>query len=340
MKVAELVALGEIAFQERPRPLPGPGEAVVRVQAVGLCTTDVKACFRGHVYFAPPCVLGHEFSGIVDEVGCDVDRFCVGNAVVAAPYVECGQCALCRQELGELCQHKSFIAGSLQEYVLLPRRIVELAAFVIPLTLDPVVATLAEPLACVHNAVERARVGAGDDVLVIGAGPMGVMLALVARSLGARVVVTERSPTRVHSASHLGLTVVNTVEQDLTEYLTAHWQRQDARVVFVAVGSPTAVEQSGRLVAPGGILLAFGGMPGGERVCLDAHAIHYREIIVTGSFGFRMDQFRRAVSWLSDHVDEARAVVTDIVPFSDVLGALQRVRDGQGLKTVVSFLPE
>lgn len=340
MKVAELIGLGKIVYRDYPRPTPGPGELIIKVQAVGLCSTDVKACFYGHPYLSPPCVLGHEFTGTVTEVGAGVTRFRIGDAVVAAPYVECGQCALCKQGLGELCSHKSFISGALQEYVRLPSRIVEQATLVLPEGVNFVLGTLVEPLACVFNAIERAKVQAGKYVLVIGAGPMGIMLAQVAESFGANVLVSERSQARLQAAERLGIPVIRSTDQDFTDLLDTVWARREADIVFVAVGASAAVEQSLGLVSPGGTLVVFGGMPKGELLRLDAYSIHYREVTVTGSFGYRAAHFRQAAQWLAKYAHRVEGIITDVIPFTDVLGALQRVRDGHGLKTVVRFLPE
>ena len=116
MRIAELTEIGKIEYRESPVPHAGSGELLIRTRAVGLGGTDLKAFLRGHPYFKPPCILGHEFSGTIAEVGEGVEQYSVGEAVIAAPYVECGQCKLCLRDLGELCKQKAFVPGALQEF--------------------------------------------------------------------------------------------------------------------------------------------------------------------------------------------------------------------------------
>jgi|AntAceMinimDraft_16_1070373.scaffolds.fasta_scaffold00288_7 L-iditol 2-dehydrogenase len=337
MKIAELVEIGKIGYREIPTPHAGPGEIVLKTQAVGLCGTDVKAYFKGHPYFTPPCILGHEFTGTIVEVGPEVDRFKVGERVVAAPYVECGVCDLCQHDFGEMCEHKSFVTGAFQEFILLPRAIVEQGTFRLGAEVDFSVGSLAEPLACVHNGIEKADISNGDTVLVIGGGPMGVMLALLARTKGAQVLLSEISVSRIEAARHLGLAVISPQEEDLSERMTAEWGRDKADRILVAVGSKAPVETAFDMAAPAGRVLLFGGLPKGDRVCIDAFAVHYREISLVGSFGYNLRQFGEAVNWLNDHAQDFPGIITHTFPFSELEKALQLAKEAKGLKIVIEF---
>jgi len=339
MKIAELVKIGKIGYREVPTPHAGPGEIVLKTRAVGLCGTDVKAYFRGHPYFTPPCILGHEFAGTIVEVGPEVDRFEVGERVVAAPYVECGVCDLCQHGLGEMCEHKAFISGALQEFILIPRAIVEQATFRLEADVDFSVGSLAEPLACVHNGIEKAGIRNGDTVLVIGGGPMGVMLALLARTKGAQVLLSEISAPRIEAARRVDLAVVSPHEEDLVERMNAVWGKGKADRILVAVGNKTPVETAFDLTAPGGRVLLFGGLPKGDRVCVDAFAVHYREIALVGSFGYNLRQFREAVTWLNDHASNLQSIITHTFPFSELRG-FQLAKEAKGLKIVIDFAEE
>lgn len=335
MKAAVLTGMGAIELRDVPRPAVGPGELLVRVRAVGLCGTDVKAYARGHPYFPPPCVLGHEFSGVVEEVGAGVSRFRTGDRVVAAPYVECGACDLCRRGAGELCRNKAFVAGALQEFIVLPSAIVSRATFAIPDDADFAVFALAEPLACVANGLERAGVGQGDTVLVVGGGPMGALLALMARSRTPRVAVSEPSPERRAALARLGLSALDPGHEDLAERLHDLFGVRRADRVLIAVGSKEVAEESLRLVSPAGVGLLFGGLPKGDRVSVDAFAVHYEEVTVAGSFGFRLDQFRGAVEWLERHAADVAPVMSSEVPLRDAARAFAAAARGDGLKTVI-----
>jgi L-iditol 2-dehydrogenase len=340
MKIAELVEIGKIAYREVPTPHPGPGAVVVKTHSVGLCGTDVKAYFRGHPYFTPPCILGHEFAGTIVEVGPEVDRFGVGERVVAAPYVECGACDLCQHDLGEMCEHKAFVAGAFQEFILLPRAIVKQGTFHLGANVDFAVGSLAEPLACAQNGVERAGITEGDTVLVIGGGPMGGMLALLAKTKGAKVLLSEISSPRIEAARQLGIAVVSPEAEDLTERMRNEWGKGKADRVLIAVGNKSLVEAGFNLAAAGGCVLLFGGLPKGDRVCIDAFAVHYREIGLMGSFGYNLRQFKTAVTWLNNQAQNLQGIITHTVPFSELERGFELAKEAKGLKIVIDFAEE
>lgn len=337
MQIAEMTEIGRITYRYVPIPRAGPGELVIKTRAVGLCGTDLKAFLRGHPYFKPPCVLGHEFAGVVSEVGRGVEAFAVGDMVVAAPYIECGQCDRCQKGFGELCVHKAYISGALQEYILIPREIVHAATVRLPLGVNAVVASLAEPLACAVNGVEKASIDASDSVLVIGGGPMGALLALKARSITPRVAVSEILPTRIEGLRNLGLDVVNPSQADLGQQLEERFGTPQADKVLIAVGISEVAEQAMAWAAPGGTVLLFGGLPKEARLTVDPFVIHYQEITLTGSFGYRREHFETAVAWLAKHASQAALLVTHTVLFNQVEEGFEIARRGDGLKTVVVF---
>ena len=337
MRIAEMTEIGRIEYREVPVPRAGPGELVMRTRAVGLCGTDLKAFVRGHPYFKPPCILGHEFAGTISEVGEGVEDFALGESVVAAPYVECGHCALCLKDLGELCKQKAFVTGALQEYIRIPREIVKAATYRLPPGVDFITGSLAEPLACVVNGIEKASIESRDSVLVVGGGPMGALLAQMARSITSRVAVSEIAPARISALRHLDLTVVDPSQRDISQQLEEHFGTSQADKVLIAVGVGSVAEEALAWTAPGGTALLFGGLPKDERLTVDPFAIHYQEVSIVGSFGYRLDHFRTAISWLSEHPAEAARLVTHTVPFEEVESGFGIAQRGDGLKTVVLF---
>jgi L-iditol 2-dehydrogenase len=337
MRVAQLVELGRVEVRSAPLPVPGASEARIRVSAVGLCGTDVKAFRRGHPYFPPPCVLGHEVVGIVDAVGREVRGLAEGGRVVCAPYVECGGCPTCLSGAGELCEHKSFIAGALQEYLILPREIAAQGTFLVPAGVSDNTATFAEPVACALNGIERAGVRHSDRILVVGGGPMGVLLALVARTLSSRVLVSEVRSARREHLRRLGLSVANPAETPMADALIAAFGAPEADRVLIAVGDRAVAEESVGWTAAGGTALLFGGLPKGDRLSLDAFAIHYREVTVAGSFGFQLRHFRDAVRWIEQHPHTLDGMVTTSMPLAEVARAFAEAERLDGLKTVIRF---
>lgn len=337
MRIAELTEIGKIGYREGPVPHAGPGELVIKTRAVGLCGTDLKAFLRGHPYFKPPCILGHEFAGTIAEAGEGVKEFAVGEAIVAAPYVECGQCDLCLRDLGELCKQKAFVSGALQEYILIPREIVTAATYRLPSGVDFIAGSLAEPLACVVNGIEKASIEERDSVLVVGGGPMGALLALMARSITPRVAVSEIATARIRALRDLDLTVVDPSQKDIPQQLVECFGNPQADKVLIAVGMRAVAEQALSWAAPGGTVLLFGGLPKEEHLTIDPFAVHYKEVSIVGSFGYRLDHFQTAISWLNQHSAEAARLVTHTVPFEQVEAGFEIARRADGLKTVVVF---
>ena len=337
MKIAELTEIGKIEYRKASVPHAGPGELLIRTRAVGLCGTDLKAFLKGHPYFKPPCILGHEFAGTIADVGEGVEEYEVGEEVVAAPYVGCGTCDLCLRDLGELCKQKAFVPGALQEYLLIPREIVNAATYRLPPNVDFIVGSLAEPLACVVNGIEKASIESRDSVLVVGGGPMGALLALMVGSITSRVAVSEIAPARIDALQNLDLTVIDPSRKDIPQELEEHFGEQQVDKVLVAVGVSTVAEEAFTWAAPGGTVLLFGGLPKEERLTIDPFAVHYQEVSIVGSFGYRLDHFRTAISWLSEHFAEAARLVTHTVPFEEAESGFGIAQRGDGLKTVVLF---
>jgi len=337
MRIAELTKIGEIGYREGPVPHAGPGEIVIRTRAVGLCGTDLKAYLQGHPYFKPPCVLGHEFAGTITEIGEGIKEYAIGEAVVAAPYVECGQCDLCLRDLGELCKHKAFVPGALQQYILIPREIVSAATYRLPSGVDFIAGSLAEPLACVVNGIEKASIEERDSVLVVGGGPMGALLALMARSITPRVAVSEIASARIRALRDLDLTVVDPSQKDIPQQLEECFGNPQADRILIAVGMRAVAEQALSWAAPGGTVLLFGGLPKEEELTIDPFAVHYKEVSIVGSFGYRLDHFQTAISWLTEHSAKAARLVTHTVPFEQVEAGFEIARRADGLKTVVVF---
>lgn len=337
MLAAELVELGRIEIRQKERPVPEDDQLLIKIRAVGLCGTDLKAFSRGHPYFAPPCVLGHEMCGEVAEIGAGVNGFSLGERVAVAPYVPCGTCELCERGLGELCRSKVATSGALQEYVVVPHRIVDQATFRVDASVPDAVATLAEPLACVLNGLDRVRMSARDRILIVGGGPMGVLTALTAAIRGARVLLTERSSSRIEHLRRLGLDVVDANAATLSDEMAKRWGSPRADRAIAAVGVEQAVEGLESFVEPGGVVLWFGGLPRSARLSVDPYDIHYREVSIAGSFGFSTNHFAAAVDLVRQHAPELAKMITHSVPISEIERAFDLASAADGLKIAITF---
>jgi L-iditol 2-dehydrogenase len=272
MKAALLYGPGDLRVEEVPRPEPGTGEVLVEIEVALTDGTDLKTFTRGHPLLAreSPAPFGHEFCGIVD-----------GRRVVAANSAPCGACDGCAR--GEQCHELVFLAGAYAEWILVPERIAEVNLHTVPPGVEPEVAAMVEPLACCLRGVDRAGIHAGDSVAILGAGPIGLMLAACVADAGGWPVVVGGRPER----------------QELIELFGAEsGTGSGADVVIEAVGSETAWNDAVELVRPGGTVVMFGGLPRDARPPVDAYRLHYEELTIRGSFHHTPATVRAALGFL------------------------------------------
>jgi L-iditol 2-dehydrogenase len=272
VKAARLYAPGDLRVEEVPRPEPGPGDVLVEIEVALTDGTDLKTFTRGHPLLAreSPAPFGHEFCGLVD-----------GRRVVAANSAPCGVCAGCAR--GEQCLDLSFLAGAYADWIVVPERIAAVNLRDVPPGVEPVVAAMVEPLACCLRGVERAGIHAGDTVAILGAGPIGLMLAACVADAGGWPVVVGGRPER----------------RDLVELFGAEsGPGTGADVVIEAVGGEQAWSDAVELVRPGGTVVMFGGLPRDARPPVDAYRLHYEELTVRGSFHHTPATVRAALGFL------------------------------------------
>jgi L-iditol 2-dehydrogenase len=273
VKAALLYAPGDLRVEEVPRPEPGPDDVLVQIEVALTDGTDLKTFRRGHPVLAreSPAPFGHEFCGIVD-----------GRRVVAANSAPCGACDGCAR--GEQCRDLSFLAGAYADWIVVPERIAAVNLHDVPPGVEPEVAAMVEPLACCLRGVERARIHAGDTVAILGAGPIGLMLAACVADAGGWPVVVGGRPER----------------QELVELFGAEGGTgAGADVVIEAVGSDAAWTDAMELVRPSGTVVMFGGLPRDARPPVDAYRLHYEELTVRGSFHHTPATVRAALGFLA-----------------------------------------
>lgn len=243
MRAAVLQQPGEpLAIVDRPDPQPGTGEVVLRVDACGICGSDLHL---SEAYPMPGLVLGHEFCGTVTEIGAGVETRRVGDRVTALSLAPCGQCAACATGRVRKCEQVAMIGierpGAYAEYVVVNAR----DTFVLPPALDHRHGALVEPLAVALHTVRRAGISAGDDALVLGGGPVGLAVALWLRTLGAReVVVSDPVPSRRELAEKVGATAtIDPTNRDVGDAFAALTGRR-APLVIECVGVPGLLQHA------------------------------------------------------------------------------------------------
>lgn len=320
MKALQYTAPERLELLEIPEP---DGECVVRVLGCAICGTDLKTFLRGHPYFKPPVILGHEFYGTVERAPHG-GGFAPGDAVVVAPYGECGQCPACAAGHGEMCRHKRYVpTGAFTEKVEVPADFMADGMIRLP-DPDPAYA-LTEPLACVLQGLSQLSFHAGSRALVVGGGPMGALFAMALDQIGQEAAVVEVNEARRAQLATWGIRVLDG-QADIG-------YRDN---IVLAVNKPDLAAHYLSQTADNGTLHIFSGMPQGSVLSLDAGAIHYRGVTVTGSSGFSLPHFRRAFEMIRQSPALYRRLITHTFPLSQGEQAFRLFQSGEAFKVMLT----
>ena len=340
MKACILHGPGHVSVEDVPDPKPGPGEALLRVSAAAVCHSDIRV-YRGQKKARPGVIPGHEMAGVIEAVGEGVEGVRPGDRVVVCPILACGTCEFCAQGKRNRCPQRRTLGyeedGGLAELMLIPRGLLALGhVFPVPPGLSLEMAALTEPLACVLNSLETCRLRPGDDLLIVGAGPMGLMHLLLARLMGAaRLMVSEPDPERRSWAQRLGATaVVDPSRESVPAAALAATGGRGFDAVVVTAGLPAVLGEALASVRRQGAVSLFGGFPPDTSVPFDPNIIHYGEIVLTGSQNATTDQYRRVLG-LIPRLPELAMLVTHRFAMEEATGAYESRLAGEGLKSVV-----
>lgn len=343
MQAAVLYGKEDVRLECVPVPHIGPGEILVRVKTALTCGTDVKVFRRGYhaKMIQPPALFGHEMAGDIVAVGSSVDRFTVGQRVVAANSAPCDECYFCLRGQQNLCEDLLFNNGAYAEFIRIPARIVAKNTYLIPDELPYKDAALAEPLACALRGLQETGLRAGDTVAVMGLGPIGLMLVRLARyAFGARVIAIARRQEQVDRAVTLGAdegVVMGADRKALADQVHARTQGRGADVVIEAIGHAEAWETATHMVRKGGTINFFGGCPSDAKVGLDTGLIHYSEITCRASFHHTPRHILESLKLVAGGVITAAHLVNHEEPLTQlpqVLYDMAHRRNGQ-IKTAI-----
>jgi L-iditol 2-dehydrogenase len=317
---------GNVDLAERDEPRPGRGEALLEVVGAGVCGTDLHILddeFRS----LPPVTMGHEVSAVVAAVGEGVGSRWLGARVVCETYYStCGECEWCREGRANLCPRRRSI-GSAVDGGFAPRVVVPAANLHrIPPWLDEHAAVLIEPLACVcHCLCEPAAVFPGDDVLVTGPGPVGLLAAQVAAALGGRVLVVGLPRDGVRLAAARGLGLETALAEELLEEERFHTVVECSGTAGGATACLLNARRGGRYVQVGVM---------GRRVSLPIDAVFQKELVVTSGFASTARSWRRALEFVEDRRLELEPLVSAVRPLDAWQRVFDDLRAGRGVKYV------
>ena len=338
-----------LALREVATPRPGPGEVLVRVLAALTCATDFKLAKRGHPKFPFPLTLGHEFAGVVEAAGSGAP-FAPGERVTSAVSGPCGTCDDCRRGRENLCAiaFEKPLFGAFADFLLVPERIVKNGLRRIPPGLSDEAAALLDPLASVVHALNGVDAAEGGDVLIVGTGPIAAMMFFLLRGKegrgegeragnreARRTVVAGRRPERLVFFERMKAEVARmedsardpeadaprpffTFKENPPSPKRIESKRGEGAgfsLILDTTGDPGVISELPALAANGGTVALFAGMPEGARVSVDAFAVHYREVSITGSFHYTPRDVDAALALLvggaipvSSLVDERRGL--------------------------------
>ncbi len=309
MRAALTTRASVMEVVDRPEPAsPGPGEVVVRPQTVGICGSDFHI-FLGELgprYF--PRVQGHELCAVVDEVGPGCEGVEAGDRVAIWPIVPCGQCYACSIGREAVCAQIRIVGvhfdGGLQERLLLP------VTQVVPVgDMEPAVAAMIEPVSIAVRTVARARIGSGEHVAVLGAGPIGQTVALVARERGASVLLVDRIQSRLDRGAAIGADGVHSSEEADVAALAREWAGAEGPpVVIDATGDPGAIRSAVEMVAGAGRVVIAGISH--KEVSLPIGAFTAKELDVLGTSCCSADEFREAARIVAARSADVQGLIT------------------------------
>jgi len=340
MLAAVLYGKEQLRIEPVAVPEIGASDVLVRVKAALTCGTDVKVFRRGYHarMIIPPAVFGHELAGDVVALGQSVTGLRLGQRVVAANSAPCRECYYCQRGLENLCEDLLFNNGAYAEYIRIPGRIVERNTHELPAHVSYQDAALAEPLACVLRGLEETGMRPGDDVAVVGLGPIGLMFVRLAKTRGARVIALGQRRTQLEHAEALGadeLLLASEIEDPVRAVRNLTHGR-GADVAVEAVGKPQTWELCVRLVRKGGTVNFFGGCPSDTRVSLATSLVHYSEITCKASFHHTPLHIRKALDLIAQGVITARDFVNREEPLANLLGVMRYLMSHNGhLKTAI-----
>ena len=340
MAAAVLYGKEDVRVEEVDIPSLAAGEVLIRVEAALTCGTDAKVYRRGYHarMITPPTVFGHEAAGTVAAVGEGVSEFAPGMAVVAANSAPCETCEFCRAGRFSLCEDLLFWNGAYAEYARIPARIVQKNLLRLPEGFPFRKAAIVEPLACAVRGVAACRIAVGQDIAIIGAGSLGLMLLQLATRQGARVVVADRKQGPLDVAMRLGAAaVVLADEGDLPELLLD--RSPGGRGVPLVIEAVGRVETSAAAVAAvrkGGTVNLFGGCAAGSNLTVDLQRFHYQELSLIATFHHTPASVREAYRLIVEGVIDADNYIVGEVGLSQLPGVLADIAAGRRIhKTIV-----
>ncbi len=345
MKAAVYHGPKDIRVEEVTKPSPNAREMVIKIQSASICGTDLRIFHGKHRMYSEGTkrIPGHEVVGRISEIGSEVEGFSVGQKVFIAPNMGCGHCEQCVNGKNNLCKNYDALGvtidGGFSEYMLVPEAAI-LQGNIIPINedVDPAVAALLEPFACVLRGQNALHIQPGEIVLIIGAGPIGVMHTKLAKVRGAGlVIVSEPISFRADQVKNAGADhVINPMAQDLGAEIANITNNHGAEVIVVAAPVHAAQETTLDLAAIGGRINFFGGLPKDKpTINFNSNLVHYKELTGTGTTACSTADCWQASALVNHGLVDLSDLVSQRFNIEQTLKAFEAAENRESLKIVI-----
>ena len=344
MKAVILEDIGKLKVTSMDIPTCGPGEVLVKLEACGICRTDLKCYTMGQRDLHLPRILGHEVAGTVAAMGENVTNLSLGDRVQVAPGIPCGTCSYCLAGFDNLCDEMQIVGfhidGGFAEYILIPAADVKFGVLQpIPEHLSFAEAALTEPLACSVNIQDSMNLTPEDTLSIIGAGPLGILNAQLARSRGVnRIIIAETKENRLKLAEEFPIDyIINVKEKDLQQEVLAITKGKGVDGVIPCCPGLEPFSQGINLLAKKGKMGFFSGLIGKDNLGFDLNTIHYKELTVTGGYGCSLAHNQEALRLIAEGQVQIKKMITRNLSLEEVEDGLEMIRNSSELSIVVNF---
>jgi 2-desacetyl-2-hydroxyethyl bacteriochlorophyllide A dehydrogenase len=334
MNTARYIGDGALEVVEVAAPPPAPGEVQLEVAYTGICGTDLHILHGAmDARVTMPAVLGHEMAGRVGSVGDNVEGWAPGDLATVMPLVSCGTCAACTSGASHICYRLVFLGidapGSMQSRWNVPAQVLVRLPGDVPLE----AAALAEPTAVAVHDVRRSGLTAGERAVVVGAGPIGLLIATIARSVGAEIVVFETNERRRATAQSLGMVAVDPLTEDAAAWVGDWTEDAGANVAFEVSGTSAGMGTAIGCLGARGRAVVVGIHPVPPPV--DLFRVFWRELTLVGARVYERADYEEAVRLIAAAAIPTETLITDVVPLDDVAEAFRAMDAGESMKILI-----
>lgn len=342
-KMKALVFYGpkDLKVKEVEIPQISDNDILVKVAFCGVCGTDNRI-YQGTKKIKAPRIIGHEFSGVVAEIGKDVNEYNLGERVCVYPMIHCGECYACKNGNTNICVNRKTIGyeidGGFAEYVKIPYEAIRCGNVVrIPDSVPDDVASIAEPVSAAYHGIQRLNLVEGQTLVIVGAGPIGLFHVQLAKTRKPKqIIVIEPVEEKRKMAMSLGANIgIDPFVSDAVEIIFRATDGEGVDAVIIDVGQPAAVEASLEYVKKSGRIVLFAGLKEGDKITINPNLIHYREIEFTGSSSSSAKIMKEVLDLCAQKKINMKEMISGVFTLSDWEKAFIMKNEYVGIKSII-----